>query len=345
MYPAFEYSALDVVVMGRAGRIAFFESPKKADYERARAALDMLGIPEFADKDYTRLSGGERQLVLIARAICQGADIIMMDEPMQSLDFINQSMVQHAARLLVQQGHIVIMSTHTAINNYEENDKTLLMSKDGTAVFGAIEETMTQKKRRKSVWYSSADNIQRRQEGGQAHNMSAAGLMNVFLTGGSNAGKSWIIDKFLEQYGGTVGGYKTVLAKTDIDKMCGIYLLDINKQDEPLSYNNRVGSCAIDRNPIGYKEVFETIGVAALEKTPRPSLIVMDEVGVLENGCPNFKISVLSCLDSQADVLGVLKKKSSDLIDSIRARNDIYLIDLGLTNQSEAFRRLKEYLC
>ena len=142
--PAFEYSALDVVVMGRAGSIAFFESPKKADYEKARAALEMLGIPEFADKDYTRLSGGERQLVLIARAICQGADIIMMDEPMQSLDFINQSMVQHAARLLAEQGHLVIMSTHTAINNYKENDKTLLMSKDGTAVFGAIEKTMTQ---------------------------------------------------------------------------------------------------------------------------------------------------------------------------------------------------------
>ena len=175
--------------------------------------------------------------------------------------------------------------------------------------------------------------------------MSAAGHMNVFLTGGSNAGKSWLIDKFVEQYNGTVGGYKTVLAKTDIDKMCGIYLLDINNLNEPLSYDNRVGSCAIDRNPKGYKEVFETVGVAVLEKTPRPDLIIMDEVGVLENGCLHFKESVLSCLNSQSDVLGVLKKKSSDLIDSIRARNDIYLIDLGLTTQSEALKRLKEYLC
>ncbi len=175
--------------------------------------------------------------------------------------------------------------------------------------------------------------------------MSAAGDMNVFLTGGSNAGKSWLIDKFLEQYSGTVGGYKTVLAKTDIDKMCGIYLLDINNQDEPLSHYNRVGSCAIDRNPIGYKEIFETVGVAVLKKIPPPDLFVMDEVGVLENGCPNFKKSVINCLDSPSDVLGVLKKKSSDLIDLIRARNDIYLIDLGLTSQSEALRRLKEYLC
>ncbi len=141
---AFEYSVLDVVVMGRAGRIAFFETPKKTDYDKAHAAIEMLGISQYADKDYTRLSGGERQLVLIARAICQGADIIMMDEPMQSLDFVNQSMVQRAARLLTERGRIVIMSTHTAINNYEKFDKTLLMSRDGTAVFGAIEETMTQ---------------------------------------------------------------------------------------------------------------------------------------------------------------------------------------------------------
>ena len=157
--PAFAYSVLDVVVMGRAGRIAFFDAPKKSDYKLAEAALELLGISGFANKDYTQLSGGERQLVLIARAICQGAEIIMMDEPMQSLDFINQSLVLRASRLLSQQGHIVIMSTHTAVNNYDKNDKVLLMNKNGTAVFGKVEDTMTQDNAEKAYGYSSADNL------------------------------------------------------------------------------------------------------------------------------------------------------------------------------------------
>ncbi len=175
--------------------------------------------------------------------------------------------------------------------------------------------------------------------------MSAAGNMNVFLTGGSNAGKTWLIERFLDQYSGTVGGYKTVLAKTQIDEMCGIYLLDISRKKEAFTKKNRAGSCTLERNPVCYPEVFETLGVEALEKQPRPDLIVMDEVGVLEAGCPLFKKSVIDCLDSPSDVLGTLKKKSSDLIESIRARNDIYLIDIDITSQSEAMNRLKEYLC
>lgn len=143
--PAFNYSVHDVVLMGRAGRMSFFDTPKKSDYVLADDALEMLGIGTFVDKDYTQLSGGERQLVLIARAICQQSEVIIMDEPMQSLDFVNQAMVQRASRLLTLQGRCVIMSTHTTISNYEKEDKVLLMNKEGTAIFGGIEDVLTQK--------------------------------------------------------------------------------------------------------------------------------------------------------------------------------------------------------
>lgn len=143
--PAFNYSVRDVVLMGRAGRLSFFDAPRKNDYVLADDALNMLGIGNFGDKDYTRLSGGERQLVLIARAICQQSEVIIMDEPMQSLDFVNQAMVQRASRLLTLQGRCVLMSTHTTISNYEREDKVLLMKKDGTALFGEIEHVLTQK--------------------------------------------------------------------------------------------------------------------------------------------------------------------------------------------------------
>ena len=143
--PAFNYSVRDVVIMGRAGRISFFDAPKKSDYDLVDEALKMLGIGNFGEKEYTRLSGGERQLVLIARAICQQAEVIIMDEPMQSLDFVNQAMVQRASRLLALQGRCIIMSTHTTISNYEKEDKVLLMHKNGTAIFGKIEEVLNQK--------------------------------------------------------------------------------------------------------------------------------------------------------------------------------------------------------
>lgn len=143
--PAFNYSVRDVVIMGRAGRLSFFDTPKKSDYVLADDALKMLGIGNFGDKDYTRLSGGERQLVLIARAICQQSEVIIMDEPMQSLDFVNQAMVQRASRLLTLQGRCVIMSTHTTISNYEKEDKVLLVNKDGTALFGGIEHVLIQR--------------------------------------------------------------------------------------------------------------------------------------------------------------------------------------------------------
>lgn len=142
--PAFNYTVKDVVLMGRAGRLRYYQTPGEEDINIAEQALSLLGIEDFSQKEYTQLSGGERQLVLIARAICQQAEIVIMDEPMQSLDFINQAMVLRAARLLTNSGRCVIMSTHTAINNYQNSDKMLLMSKDGTALSGEIEEVLTQ---------------------------------------------------------------------------------------------------------------------------------------------------------------------------------------------------------
>lgn len=143
--PAYNYSVRDVVVMGRAGSLPIYAVPKRADYELVQMSLELLGIAHFIDTEYIELSGGERQLVLIARALCQQAEIIVMDEPLQSLDFVNQAMVLRALKLLIAQGRCVMMSTHTAITNYAASDKVLLMSKDGSAIFGDIEDVLTQR--------------------------------------------------------------------------------------------------------------------------------------------------------------------------------------------------------
>lgn len=174
--------------------------------------------------------------------------------------------------------------------------------------------------------------------------MSANCYMNVFLTGFKNAGKSSIINEFLTEYCGTVGGFRTILKKTPIDEFCGIYIVDITQSDVSLGYDNRAGSCTPERKPIGYSQVFETAGVNALSFKTKPDLIIMDELGVLENECDTFKSKVTECLDSEADVLGVIKSKSSDFLDAIRARKDVIVIDVHNYEAKELLLKLKEYL-
>ena len=89
-HPIFNYSVFDIALMGRTSGLSTFRSPKKKDAELCRWALEKVGIPHLSDRCFHRLSGGEQQLVLIARALVQKAPILMLDEPTASLDFGNQ---------------------------------------------------------------------------------------------------------------------------------------------------------------------------------------------------------------------------------------------------------------
>jgi iron complex transport system ATP-binding protein len=108
----FSYSVLDVVLMGRTARLKAFASPGPADRRIALQRLDELGIAALAEADYTRISGGQRQLALIARALAQGAPILVLDEPTASLDFGNQTMVLERIRDLAAADYGVVLSTH-----------------------------------------------------------------------------------------------------------------------------------------------------------------------------------------------------------------------------------------
>ena len=142
-FPAFNYNVLDIVLMGRASHLPPFGKPGNEDIEIAKQTLRTLGIVELAGKGYMNISGGQRQLVLIARAMCQQAGVIVMDEPLQSLDFVNQAMVTQALGRLVAHQYTILMSTHTAVHSFDSNAKVLLMDKSGSAVFGGLEQILT----------------------------------------------------------------------------------------------------------------------------------------------------------------------------------------------------------
>ncbi|MCK5130052.1 MAG: ABC transporter ATP-binding protein [Clostridiales bacterium] len=141
--PTFGYLVEDMVIMGRTCHISSFGTPNKNDYNIVYDTLDMLGIKALAKREYTELSGGERQLVMIARAICQQAKIIIMDEPLNGLDFANKAMVTEALNNLVSIGYTIIMSTHNVINNYTDNAKILLMDADGYGTYTSIEDIVS----------------------------------------------------------------------------------------------------------------------------------------------------------------------------------------------------------
>jgi iron complex transport system ATP-binding protein len=123
----FPYSALDLVLMGQASRLGAFAAPGPKDRAAALAALERLGIADLATRDGTRLSGGQRQLVLIARALAQEARYLVLDEPTASLDFGNQALVLREVRKLRAAGLGVLLSTHAPDHAFAVADRVLLL--------------------------------------------------------------------------------------------------------------------------------------------------------------------------------------------------------------------------
>lgn len=110
--PAFAYTALETVLMGRTARNPFFRRPGRQDKDIARAALARFGIDHLADAPVTRLSGGQRQLTMLARALAQDTPILVMDEPVNGLDFGNQARFLEIVRELCDEGRTCLMTTH-----------------------------------------------------------------------------------------------------------------------------------------------------------------------------------------------------------------------------------------
>lgn len=126
----FDFKVKDIVLMSKIANKGMFYSPKDDDFSATLQSLEKLNIKHFKDRIYTDLSGGERQMVLIARALNQGAKIIMLDEPTANLDFANQIKVLKAIKELSFQGYIIIMTTHTPSQVFYLGSKVALISKD-----------------------------------------------------------------------------------------------------------------------------------------------------------------------------------------------------------------------
>lgn len=141
--PPFPYTVRQVVVMGRTAHLGITSAPSREDYDIADSVLESLDLLHLRDKVYTRISGGERQMALIARALTQDPRFLLMDEPTANLDFCNQARVLREIRRLTSRGLSVIMTTHTPDHVFLCQANVALLSKGGKVLYGSAEEIIT----------------------------------------------------------------------------------------------------------------------------------------------------------------------------------------------------------
>lgn len=146
----FPYTSLEVVSMGRTPYLGIFDTPKNEDIEIAYGIMEELGIANLAEQRYSKISGGQRQLVLIARTLCQKSEIILFDEPTSHLDFKNQAIVMKTVQHLTQKGITTIMASHFPNHAYRTSNKVFLMANKSILASGTPSEIMNEENLQKT---------------------------------------------------------------------------------------------------------------------------------------------------------------------------------------------------
>lgn len=158
----FPFTVKEMVIMGRAPYLSFFEHPSKLEEELALNALDEIGIGSYKERIFTKLSGGEQQLVILARALVQDTEMLILDEPMVSLDYFNElQFLEILIKLIREHGKSIIMATHSPNHAFYFKERNIitnvLMLKNG-----------------KLIGYSSPENILSAENMRKVYNINAS---------------------------------------------------------------------------------------------------------------------------------------------------------------------------
>lgn len=142
--PTFNYTVAQTVLMGTNALMDGMRTPGEKERATCSLVLEQLGIRHLAQRGYAELSGGERQLVLIARALAQQSRILIMDEPTANLDYGNQLRVMRKVRKLADQGYLVLLSTHAPEHAFLYADRALVLQDGMATQYGPPREAVTE---------------------------------------------------------------------------------------------------------------------------------------------------------------------------------------------------------
>ncbi|MBQ7538356.1 MAG: ABC transporter ATP-binding protein [Treponema sp.] len=148
---AFSFSALDMVTMGRSAHLGTFSQPSKEDEKLALEAMETCGITWLKDKLCTQMSGGELQMVLIARALTVNPQMLVLDEPESNLDFKNQLIILNIIEKLAREKNIsAIVNTHFPAHAMKIGTKALILNKNAPPIFGKTSEVINEENMKKT---------------------------------------------------------------------------------------------------------------------------------------------------------------------------------------------------
>lgn len=147
--------AEDMILLGRTGRIGVFSTPSESDRKIVRKLAEELRIERLLDKKVNEISGGEAQMVFIARALAAEPDILILDEPESNLDFRNQLIVLDAMTRLAGKGIACIFNTHYPDHALTRANKSLILEKGGRALFGDTASIVTRENIRRAFGVES----------------------------------------------------------------------------------------------------------------------------------------------------------------------------------------------
>lgn len=139
----FAHKVLDMVVMGINPWLKFGEQPQRRHYQKAEEILERLNIHSLKDENFNRISGGERQLVLTARALLQKSSILLLDEPNSHLDFKNVHHIMDIMQNLKYNNKTIITALHDPNLAYRYSDKIIILKEGRILAEGAAEKVMT----------------------------------------------------------------------------------------------------------------------------------------------------------------------------------------------------------
>ncbi|MGC1573750.1 MAG: ABC transporter ATP-binding protein [Pseudolabrys sp.] len=163
----FAFTVETVVLMGRTAHGSLFTRPSGQDRAVAHAALERFGIAALASRPYTMISGGERQLVLLARALAQEPQFIVLDEPTASLDFGNQGKVMREIRALAKSGHGVLFTTHDPNHALRAADRAYLL-REGTRIADGPVATVLNREQLEALYRTTVEHLTDRTSGAVA---------------------------------------------------------------------------------------------------------------------------------------------------------------------------------